>query len=64
MSGIPTRLTQYVMNVWSIMANYVVMCEAEGCETENSNYDYRNGTYWFECYKCGWDNEVVENGAM
>ena len=43
------------------MAKYVVLCEAEGCETENEDYEYKHGTYWFTCVKCGYDNEVVEN---
>lgn len=42
------------------MAKYVVICEADECETENEDYEYRNGTYWFTCVKCGFDNEVVE----
>lgn len=44
------------------MSSYVVMCEAEGCETENEDYEDSNGTYWFTCVKCGWDNEVVYEG--
>jgi hypothetical protein len=43
------------------MAKYVVICEAEGCEAENEDYEYKHGTYWFTCVKCGYDNEVVEN---
>ena len=43
------------------MAKYVVLCEAENCEAENEDYEYKNGTYWFTCHECGWDNEVVEN---
>ena len=45
------------------MASYVVLCETENCEAENSNYEYKNGTYWFTCHECGWDNEVVEDGS-
>jgi len=45
------------------MASYVVLCEAEGCEAENDNYEYKNNTYWFTCRECGWDNEVVETGS-
>mgnify|MGYP000857269273 CR=1 FL=1 len=44
------------------MASYVVMCEAENCEAENSNYEDKNGTYWFTCHACGYDNEVVYAG--
>jgi hypothetical protein len=45
------------------MASYVVLCEAENCDTENESYEYKNGTYWFTCHECGWDNEVVEDGS-
>jgi hypothetical protein len=41
------------------MATTVVLCEAENCEAENSKYEDSNGTYWFTCVKCGYDNEVV-----
>jgi hypothetical protein len=43
------------------MAKYVVICEAEGCEAENEDWEDKNGTYWFTCSTCGWDNEVVYN---
>jgi len=36
-----------------------VMCEAENCEAENDNYTTSNGTYWFTCKVCGYENEVV-----
>ena len=36
-----------------------VICTYDGCEAENEDYENYNGTYWFRCYKCGWDNEVV-----
>lgn len=41
------------------MAKYVVLCEAEGCEAENEDYEDTAGTYWFTCVECGHDNEVV-----
>ena len=44
------------------MASYVVLCENENCEAENSRYEDKNGTYWFTCRECGWDNEVVYAG--
>jgi len=46
-----------------MMSKSVVLCESENCETENESYEYRNGTYWFTCRECGWDNEVVEDGS-
>ena len=46
------------------MAKYVVLCEAmpEGddvCGAENEEWEDYNGTYWFTCTTCGYDNEVV-----
>lgn len=41
------------------MGKYVVLCEAEGCEAENEDWEDSNGTYWFTCSACGYDNEVV-----
>jgi hypothetical protein len=38
-----------------------VTCTYEGCETENEDYENNNGTHWFRCYKCGWDNEIVHS---
>lgn len=38
-----------------------VICEYDGCEAENEDYENYNGTYWFRCHKCGWDNEVVHS---
>ena len=44
------------------MSKYVVLCEADDCDTENEDYVYTRGTYWFTCHKCGYDNEVVQEG--
>jgi hypothetical protein len=43
------------------MATHVVMCQA--CETENAEYEDRDGTYWFTCVNknCEYDNEVVHS---
>lgn len=42
------------------MAQYEITCEAEGCEADNKDYEYKDGTFWFVCHKCGYENEVVE----
>ena len=41
------------------MSSHVVLCEYDDCEAENEDYEDSAGTYWFKCWKCGWDNEVV-----
>jgi len=43
------------------MSKYVVICQSDECEAENEDYEYSNGTYWFKCHKCGYDNEIVED---
>ena len=43
------------------MSKYVVICEAENCEAENEDWEDSNGTYWFTCSTCGYDNEVVHS---
>jgi hypothetical protein len=47
--------------VGGVMATHVVMCQA--CETENAEYEDRDGTYWFTCVNknCEYDNEVVHS---
>jgi hypothetical protein len=45
------------------MSKYVVICEAEGCEAENTEWEDSNGTYWFACTTCGMNNEVVYDGS-
>jgi len=44
------------------MSERVVICQADDCEAENKDWDDRDGTYWFTCTKCGYDNEVVYAG--
>ena len=44
-----------------LMSKYVVICQADECEAENTDYDDDGATYWFTCSTCGWDNEVVHS---
>lgn len=36
-----------------------LMCESMECDAENDGAEYSNGTYWFTCKVCGYENEVV-----
>jgi hypothetical protein len=39
----------------------MVVCDAEW--DENEDWEDKNGTYWFTCSTCGYDNEVVYDGG-
>jgi hypothetical protein len=43
------------------MSKYVVICQVDECEAENLDWEDNNGTYWFTCLTCGYDNEVVHS---
>jgi hypothetical protein len=45
------------------MSKYVVICQADGCEAENTDWEDSDGTYWFDCINCGMSNEVVYDGS-
>lgn len=39
------------------MAERVIICSS--CESENKDWDDKDGTHWFTCTKCGINNEQV-----
>lgn len=43
------------------MSKYVVICQVDECEAENLDWEDSNGTYWFTCSTCGYNNEVVHS---